>query len=171
VEGRRGTTFQYERPVQVSKTAPFRRIAGSIRSRIEANRYPAGSMLPSESELCREFGAARTTIRRALTLVEGEGLVVVIPAKGRAVKGESAAPPYRYQMIADDLREQIRQGELQAGSILLSEAKLRRRYGVSRNTIRQALAILEEDGSVTVERGRGRFVRLIEDGPDTEQQA
>jgi DNA-binding GntR family transcriptional regulator len=119
-------------------------------------------MLPSESELCREFNAARTTVRRALTLIEGEGLVVVIPAKGRAVAGR-AAPPYRYQMIADNLREQICQGELQPGSLLPSEAMLRRRYTVSRNTIRQALAILEADGSITVERGRGRFVRLAQD--------
>jgi DNA-binding GntR family transcriptional regulator len=122
-------------------------------------------MLPSESELCQEFHAARTTVRRALTLIEGEGLVVVIPAKGRAVTGGRAAPPYRYQMIADDLREQICQGEWQAGSLLPSEATLRRRYTASRNTIRQALSILESDGSITVERGRGRFVRLTEDSP------
>lgn len=55
------------------------------------------------------------------------------------------------------------QGELSAGSLghderLPSEAALTRRYGVSRVTLRQALAHLEERGFVHPEAGRGWFV-------------
>lgn len=138
----------------------FRQIADVLRRRIESGEYPKGGMLPSELDLCREFGAARTTIRRALTLMEGEGLITVIPAKGRAVKGCPATPPYLYLTIANEIRDQIRQGELQAGDALPSEAMLRRRYTASRNTIRQALGILENDGLIVARRGCGRFVRL-----------
>jgi len=140
----------------------FRQIADVLRNRIETSEYPEGSMLPSELDLCREFGVARTTVRRALTLMEGEGLIVVLPAKGRTVKGCPTNPSYLYLTIANDIREQIRQGALQAGASLPSEAMLRRRYAASRNTIRQALAILENDGLIIAKQGSGRFVRLEE---------
>ncbi|WP_275956538.1 GntR family transcriptional regulator [Nonomuraea sediminis] len=140
----------------------FRRIADLLRTRIRASEYRAGSMFPAESELCREFGVARTTIRRALVLLEGEGLILAIPAKGRVVNGGRAALPYRYQRIAADLRDRIRQREFPEGATLPSEAQLCRRYAVSRNTVRQALAILEKDGWITVKQGSGRLVRLFE---------
>ncbi|MFD2357321.1 GntR family transcriptional regulator [Nonomuraea ferruginea] len=40
-----------------------------------------------------------------------------------------------------------------------SEAELRRRFTTSRNTVRQALAVLEHEGLIVAEHGRGRFVR------------
>lgn len=138
----------------------FRQIADIVRGRIESGEYPKGGMLPSEVDLCREFGVARTTVRRALALMEGEGLITVIPAKGRVVKSCPTPPPYLYRTIVDDIRDQIRQGELRPGDALPSEAVLRRRYAASRNTVRQALGILENDGLVIVRRGSGRFVRF-----------
>ncbi|WP_442790454.1 GntR family transcriptional regulator [Nonomuraea sp. NBC_01738] len=144
----------------VSRATDYRRIADSLRSWIATGGYPPGSMLPSESRLCREFGVARTTIRRALTLLEGDGLILAIPAKGRVVQGGPTTPLYRYQAIADDLRGQILRNELLAGAALPSEATLCRRYAVSRNTIRQALGILERDGWVAVRQGCRRIVTL-----------
>ncbi|MFI6835157.1 GntR family transcriptional regulator [Nonomuraea africana] len=44
-------------------------MADLLRTRIATSEYPAGGMLPSESALCREFGVAQTTIRRALVLL------------------------------------------------------------------------------------------------------
>ncbi|MEV4173852.1 GntR family transcriptional regulator [Nonomuraea sp. NPDC049709] len=75
-----------------------------------------------------------------------------------AAVGEQSVP-YRYLAIAAELRARIERGELQPGSALPSEAALRRRYEASRNTVRQALAVLEHDGLVVAEHGRGRFVR------------
>ncbi|WP_244894126.1 GntR family transcriptional regulator [Planobispora rosea] len=147
----------------MSRAAAFRDIADTLRARIGTSEYPAGSMLPSESELCREFGVARTTIRRALILIEGEGLIVAIPAKGRMVKGGFTTSPYRYRAIADDLREQIRQGELLTGAALPSEHTLRHRYAVSRNTVRHALSVLEKDGLIRVIQGSGRYVRFFKE--------
>ncbi|MFI6594632.1 GntR family transcriptional regulator [Nonomuraea sp. NPDC050536] len=144
----------------VSRVADYRRIADSLRSWIATGGYPPGSMLPSESRLCKEFGVARTTVRRALTLLEGEGIILAVPAKGRVVQGGPTTPHYRYQAIADDLRGQILRDELPAGATLPSEATLCRRYAVSRNTIRQALGILERDGLVAVRQGSGRIITL-----------
>lgn len=146
----------------MSRAAVFRRIADLLRTRIQTSEYPAGGMLPAESALCREFGVAQTTIRRALVLLEGEGLIAAIPAKGRVVKGGPATPLYRYQAIADDICDQIRQGELPPGALLPSEATLCRRYAASRNTVRQALSALVQDGWINASRGGRRSVNLVD---------
>jgi len=51
----------------------YQEIADELRER--ARRSPAGSVLPSESEMSTEFGASRVTIRRALELVREDGLI------------------------------------------------------------------------------------------------
>lgn len=63
------------------------------------------------------------------------------------------------QRIADDLRRQIADGTLGPGALLPSEPELARAYGVSRQTARAALQILEHEGLVTVRPRRGRIVR------------
>ncbi|WP_329086881.1 GntR family transcriptional regulator [Streptosporangium sp. NBC_01469] len=142
----------------------YPQIAGRIRARIAAGDYPPGSLLPSESALVAEFRVSRTTARRGLAVLESEGLIIVMPGKGRVVRddGSTLGASYRYQMIAHDLREQIRAGTLAAGTTLPSERALRQRHGASRNTVRQALAELEREGLITTEHGKGRFVRPIQ---------
>lgn len=51
---------------------------------------------------------------------------------------------YRYQEIANSIREQIQQGEFD-GKRLPAERALMQQYGVQRNTVRQALALLEAE--------------------------
>jgi GntR family transcriptional regulator len=69
----------------------------------------------------------------------------------------AAVPLYR--RIAGDLREAIHRGELGPGSQLPTEEELRQRYGVSRNTVRLALAALANEGVISSTPGRGTFVR------------
>ncbi|MFG1612448.1 GntR family transcriptional regulator [Nonomuraea wenchangensis] len=138
----------------------YTQIADRLRERIRSGEFAPGQVLPSEAELCRGFGVARNTVRRGLAVLEEEGLLVTVPAKGRMVLGEGTAASYRYQVIAVWLRERIERGELVPGDLLPSEAALRRRFQASRNTVRQALALLEQEGLVVAEHGRGRFVRL-----------
>ncbi|MGN9788821.1 GntR family transcriptional regulator [Nonomuraea sp. ZG12] len=137
----------------------YPQIAARIREQIVSGEFAPGVVLPSEAELCRRFGVARNTVRRGLALLEDEGLLVTVPSKGRVVAIGSGAAPYRYQQIAVSLREQIDGGALAPGAALPSEAELRRRFSASRNTVRQALAVLERDGLIVAEHGRGRFVR------------
>lgn len=66
-------------------------------------------------------------------------------------------PPSR--RIADDLRRAIESGELAPGQKLPSERELARRYRAARNTAREAIRLLAEDGLVVPEHGRGVFVR------------
>ncbi|GIH91558.1 GntR family transcriptional regulator [Planobispora siamensis] len=72
-----------------------------------------------------------------------------------------------YQQVADDLRTKILAGEYPAGTFLPSEPTLEEDYShldpegrkVSRNTIRQALASLQNEGLIDKRQGRGSFVR------------
>jgi DNA-binding GntR family transcriptional regulator len=69
------------------------------------------------------------------------------------------APESRTRQIADELRQQIKTGSLGPGALLPSEPELSRSHGVSRQTARAALQILEQEGLVVVRPRRGRIVR------------
>lgn len=63
-----------------------------------------------------------------------------------------------YTQIADELRNNIQQQTYQPGDKLPTEAQLSQRFGVNRHTIRNAIALLKDEGLVRVDRGRGTFV-------------
>ncbi|MCP3758726.1 GntR family transcriptional regulator [Streptomyces sp. TBY4] len=129
-------------------------IAEALRARIAEGTYPDG--LPSEAEIGREFGVARTTVRRALRALEEAGDVTTVAGVGRQVGGRSQVAPYR--RIMTDLLDRIRTGELPAGARLPSEAELSESYGVARGTVRRAVHELEGAGHIHAQHGVGRFV-------------
>jgi GntR family transcriptional regulator len=61
--------------------------------------------------------------------------------------------------IAEAVRSLITSGELAPGDKLPSERELARRFGTARNTAREAIRLLTEEGLVTAQHGRGVFVR------------
>ena len=65
----------------------------------------------------------------------------------------------KYLLVADTLRREIARGVFRDGQTLMTEEDLRLRFGVSRQTIRQAIALLEDDGLVDRRRGSGTYVR------------
>jgi GntR family transcriptional regulator len=67
-------------------------------------------------------------------------------------------PPLSRQ-IAADLSALIRAGELAPGAILPSERELVERYRTSKSTASKAVALLQAEGLVSTEFGRGTFVR------------
>ena len=68
-----------------------------------------------------------------------------------------------FRQLADLLREQIESGTLGPGDPLPSELRLVQEHGISRTTVRQAIAQLRTEGLVSVERPRGTFVRIPEE--------
>ncbi|WP_369205196.1 GntR family transcriptional regulator [Streptomyces sp. PU-14G] len=64
-----------------------------------------------------------------------------------------------YEQIADDLREAIRAGELPPGDKLPTEAELSKKYRKTLPTVRQALSLLQTEGLIEKQHGRGSFVR------------
>ncbi|MDO5605243.1 MAG: GntR family transcriptional regulator [Paracoccus sp. (in: a-proteobacteria)] len=63
-----------------------------------------------------------------------------------------------YQKVIDTVVGRIASGELLPGGILPSEMQLAAETGVSQGTARKALTILEQNGIVRREQGRGTFV-------------
>ena len=63
-----------------------------------------------------------------------------------------------YVPIYDRLYADIVDGVYPAGTQLPGEAALAEKYGVSRNTLRQALTILNEDRMIRKKQGKGTFI-------------
>ena len=69
----------------------------------------------------------------------------------------SGEPAYR--QVANDLRRQIQEGALAAGSRLPSLTQLTATYGASSTVIKAAINELRADGLVVGQQGKGVFVR------------
>lgn len=143
----------------------FDALARPLRDQILRGELAPGTQLPSETELARAAGTKRYSIRKALALLRDEGLIEPVTGLGWTVLERQSAPSNgprtlpRYRQIAAELRAAMEAGRLASGSALPSEADLVARHGVSRATVRQALALLELEGLVRTYPGRGRFVR------------
>ncbi len=64
-----------------------------------------------------------------------------------------------YRQLADLLRSAIQRGDYQAGEPIPSESELMAEHGVSRTTVRQAMAILGNEGMIVIGHGRRATVR------------
>lgn len=81
--------------------------------------------------------------------------------------GETAVPVFRpirsqraFEEIASQIRTQLAEGKLRVGNRLPSERALAEQFGVSRNTLREALRSLEHAGLVRLQKGAtgGAFI-------------
>ena len=70
------------------------------------------------------------------------------------------APLPLYAQLKDALLREIREGGLEPGDRVPTEAEIRERYRVSRATVRQALADLEAGGVIRKVQGLGSFVAV-----------
>lgn len=78
-------------PDDMDFTPPkYAQIVRAIRERITDGRYPPGSMLPSESQLVREFGVSRPTVVRALEALKLRGEIDREHGRGSFVRTSPA---------------------------------------------------------------------------------
>lgn len=59
----------------MARTPRYHVLADGLRKEILTGRYPVGSQLPTEQEICRTEGVSRHTVRDALRILIDEGLV------------------------------------------------------------------------------------------------
>ena len=60
----------------------FQKIARLLKSEINGNSWHVGDLLPSEAELAVRYNVSRNTLRKALSLLEGEGIITSVQANG-----------------------------------------------------------------------------------------
>ncbi|MGX1614791.1 GntR family transcriptional regulator [Micromonospora chalcea] len=65
----------------------------------------------------------------------------------------------KYRAIAQRLREWIEEGRMSPGALVPTEKALMAEFRASRGTVRQAIALLREEGYLQTERARGTYVR------------
>lgn len=71
---------------------------------------------------------------------------------------ESSPKQLRYVSVYDKLYKMISEGIFKDGARLPSEPELAKSLGVSRTTLRQALALLQDDGLIKNIQGKGNFI-------------
>ena len=82
----------------VSQQPRYLQLAQTLINEIQSGRYPVGSQLPTEFELCEQFGASRFTVREAMKQLVQMGLVARQPGVGTTVMSTHATTGYRQVM-------------------------------------------------------------------------
>ena len=80
---------------QAASAPLYMQIKENIQHKIEQGVYADGDKLPSERELCEIFSVSRIPVRKALELLESEGLIHSFQGKGSFVK----APRLRSNLV------------------------------------------------------------------------
>ncbi|MEV7387527.1 GntR family transcriptional regulator [Streptomyces sp. NPDC091215] len=129
-------------------------IAETLRSGIQAQRDRV--TLPSEADLMELHGVSRNTIRRALKVLEADGVIESAPGIGwRVVRGGDR------RSLTERMTDVIKEDSLSVGDTYPSEAKLCERFGASRTAVRRVLAQMEGNGLLVAVHGKGRTVRAL----------
>ncbi|MGH3718898.1 MAG: GntR family transcriptional regulator [Pseudonocardiaceae bacterium] len=80
---------------------PYHRIVDDLRSAILAGRLAPGERLSSEWELAQRYQTSRPTVRRAVAVLKGEGLVITEQGRGTFVR---SAPRVRLVVTGANYR-------------------------------------------------------------------
>ena len=83
-----------------SPVARYIQLATLFRNRIAVGEWPVGSRIPNVDVLAAEFAVARGTLREALGLLEQEGLLRRLRAKGTFVRN-SPGEPHVHKLAID----------------------------------------------------------------------
>ncbi|WP_405470266.1 GntR family transcriptional regulator [Streptomyces canus] len=139
---------------QASPRGTYLQVSESLRQQIESG--DVGEALPSEATLMSTHGVARNTVRRALKVLEADGIVESAPGIGwRVVRGGDR------RSLGERMTDLIAEDSLSVGDPYPSEAKLCVRLGASRTAVRRVLAQMEGNGLLATVHGKGRTVRAL----------
>ncbi len=107
-------------------------IAQTLGDRVTSGFYPEGSLLPSGAELCTEFGVSPMTVRRALTMLQDQGIVV--GKKGRGTFARSLGlsdSAFRLDSLVRDWLDESSEIRLLSASMTSADDKVALILGVT----------------------------------------
>jgi DNA-binding GntR family transcriptional regulator len=119
-----------------------------------------------------ELGVSRGTLRTALKVLQDDGLLIAVPAKGRVVAGANdeaeISPRRRARQVIAELKRELSSGQYRPGDRFLSTSELEDKFGIGRHAARLVLGELESAGLLTAVHGRGHFVAESSDTAGSE---
>lgn len=139
---------------QASPRGTYLHVSESLRQQIASGDVE--DALPSEAALMSSHAVSRNTVRRALKVLEADGLVASAPGIGwHVVRGDDR------RSLAERMTALIVEESLMVGDTYPSESKLCERFEVSRTAVRRVLAQMEGNGLLATVHGKGRTVRAL----------
>jgi len=88
-------------------------VAQRLMQDITSGRYPVGSLLPTELDLCTQFGVSRHTVREAIRRLQERGLVTRRRGIGTSVKANRVDTRYvQTSMAISDLPRYVEETRL-----------------------------------------------------------
>lgn len=124
-------------------------VARDLRAGIASGRYPVGSLLPTELDLCEHYGASRHTVRTAIRQLQDQGLISRRKKAGTRV--EAAVPTSGYRQSLASLEDLIQFGaahirEVQDTAEVTADAALAEELGCQEGTRWFRISSLRLDG-------------------------
>jgi DNA-binding GntR family transcriptional regulator len=83
----------------------YGKIAASLLERIESGEFPPGTLLPSEAELQKHYGAAQATVRHAVAVLREAGIAEAERGVGVWVRKPPDRGPSEYDVVIARIAE------------------------------------------------------------------
>ncbi len=146
----------------VSATPLHAQVAEGVRRSIATKELPPGAELPSESQLCEQYGVSRITVRKALSTLEQEGLIV--SAQGRPRRVRQFMPIDHHPMTNERLNQRERDRDSYVAEVVKTGREPTTSFAMRIEDADQEVATLlkiETDGLVCIR----DVTRYVDDEP------
>jgi DNA-binding GntR family transcriptional regulator len=106
-------------------------IARTLADRVTSGVYPAGSRLPSGAQLCAEFGVSPMTVRRALSRLQNQGLIVGEKGRGTYVRAlDLSDTVFRLDSLTGEWLDESAEIRLLSASMTRADEKVANMLGL-----------------------------------------
>lgn len=75
----------------MARIPAYKQVYSDLKAQIKTGKYKPSTFLPTESEMEKEFGVSRTTIRKAIGILTSEGYLSVTQGRGTEVRDISTS--------------------------------------------------------------------------------
>lgn len=123
----------------LNSTPYYKQIREEFHSRIQKEQWMEGDRIPSERELCEEFGVSRITIRQAIGQAVNEGILETHPGKGTFVRKRKAGKGFMENISFSEMIRNLNKEpkskilDCNTTSLTIKDSKLIELFGVRRS--------------------------------------
>lgn len=131
--------------IEVIIMTKYEAVAQAIKNDIENGLYKEGKPIPTEELLTAQYDVSRQTIRKALSLLVEDNLIIKRQGSGSVVRPKRLNPRTgKIAVVATYISDYIFPSQLRAVNDVLSENKYTAVLSATRNCVCNERAILEE---------------------------